>query len=170
MVVAFSGGENIVVATHATADHLCVVHTGNRNPGGTAMTGRAVIGRGNMIICFTTGNGIVMAADACANDIGVINCVSRYPSSGIMTGVATVRGIDMAVCFATGIDPVVAADTGLPHYFGMIKYSHRPGIDAVAPVAFQLCRYVGRTFTRSRNAVMTGRTRQRIHKAVVHSR
>ena len=144
MGLAFAGRHNVIVATDATTNNLCMIHGAISNglPGRRCrlMTGGTIIRGTYMIFTFASGHDIVMATDAGPNDLTMINGVYGYPVCCRVTCAALISCIDMVCTFACSVCSVMTAQARLIYYLRMIEDRDSPGIDVMTLITCQLGR------------------------------
>ena len=77
MVRWLAGRQLAIVTAVAIANHLGVIHAGDRGPGAGAMTGITVVGTGNIIWRHAGRLLPVVTAVAIANHLGMIDADHR---------------------------------------------------------------------------------------------
>ena len=115
MACVLAGCCRPIVTTATGTDHIGMIHSEYRYPGGIAVAVLTDIGRLNVSGMFAGGRGAVMATDAVTCDSGMIE-IRRYPAVGGMAGLTVITALNMCSMLANGDTAVVTAEAGTDHF------------------------------------------------------
>lgn len=160
-----AGGNGVVMATAASADHLTVIDGGwrHRYPGrwSRLMTGFTGQGALDMTDGTAAGGEIIMTVDTGAADGTVIHpgIENRRPGRRrlVMAGIALVGAAYMSDALATGRDAVMTGNA-ITTETAVVDDTGYPSRRVVANIAFVRGGNMGRGFTPGQHIIVTAGT------------